>query len=117
MFILNIKNIFKVFKIISKNKKHIKFNIDKTINGKKIGREDKEYGIKLVDIYVDGIQNNTSKLKLNENVDQTELKKLLEDMNDTMHKEGGVGIAAPQIGMNLRVVIFGFEKSNFQSKI
>lgn len=34
---------------------------------------------------------------------------LLEDMKDTMKKENGVGIAAPQIGVNLRVVIFGFE--------
>jgi peptide deformylase len=36
---------------------------------------------------------------------------LLEDMKDTMREKGGVGIAAPQIGVNLRVVLFGFEKS------
>lgn len=36
---------------------------------------------------------------------------LLEDMKDTMKEKNGVGIAAPQIGVNLRVVIFGFEKN------
>jgi peptide deformylase len=39
------------------------------------------------------------------------LPELLADMRDTMMALGGVGIAAPQIGVNLRVVIFGFEKS------
>lgn len=39
------------------------------------------------------------------------LIKLIEDMKDTMNEKKGVGIAAPQIGINLRVVIFGFEKS------
>lgn len=34
---------------------------------------------------------------------------LLEDMKDTMIEQRGVGIAAPQIGVNLRVVIFGFD--------
>lgn len=36
---------------------------------------------------------------------------LLQDMKDTMKEKNGVGIAAPQIGVNLRVVIFGFEHS------
>ena len=40
-----------------------------------------------------------------------ELAQLLEDMRDTMAYLGGVGIAAPQIGVDLRVVIFGFSKS------
>lgn len=40
-----------------------------------------------------------------------ELTALLADMRDTMAHLGGVGIAAPQIGVDLRVVIFGFEKS------
>lgn len=34
---------------------------------------------------------------------------LLEDMKDTMKEENGIGIAAPQIGVNLRMVIFGHE--------
>lgn len=34
---------------------------------------------------------------------------LLEDMHNTMKELHGVGIAAPQIGVNLRVVIFGFQ--------
>ena len=32
---------------------------------------------------------------------------LLEDMRDTMKARDGVGLAAPQVGVNLRVVIFG----------
>lgn len=35
------------------------------------------------------------------------LRALLEDMRDTMQAMDGVGLAAPQIGVNLRVVIFG----------
>ena len=41
--------------------------------------------------------------------DLTFLKPLLRDMQDTMLEEGGVGIAAPQIGCNRRVILFGFE--------
>ncbi len=36
---------------------------------------------------------------------------LIEDMFDTMVAAGGVGLAAPQIGVGLQVVIFGFETS------
>ena len=43
--------------------------------------------------------------------DTDELHALLQDMRDTMHALSGVGIAAPQIGVNLRVVIFGVEKN------
>jgi peptide deformylase len=38
--------------------------------------------------------------------DTPELRALLQDMRDTMHALDGVGLAAPQIGVNLRVVIF-----------
>ena len=38
--------------------------------------------------------------------DTPELHALLADMRDTMHALNGVGLAAPQIGVNLRVVIF-----------
>lgn len=36
---------------------------------------------------------------------------LLQDMKDTMIEQNGVGIAAPQIGVNLQVVIFGFDRN------
>jgi peptide deformylase len=36
-----------------------------------------------------------------------ELRQLIEDMFDTMHAAAGAGLAAPQIGVPLRVVIFG----------
>ncbi len=38
-----------------------------------------------------------------------ELESLLSDMRDTMRHLNGAGLAAPQIGVGLRVVIFGFE--------
>jgi peptide deformylase len=40
-----------------------------------------------------------------------ELEILLTDMQDTMRHLNGAGLAAPQIGVGLRVVIFGFEHS------
>ena len=40
-----------------------------------------------------------------------ELDGLIEDMFDTMVAAGGVGLAAPQIGIGLQVVIFGFDES------
>ena len=39
------------------------------------------------------------------------LNGLVEDMLDTMRAAGGVGLAAPQIGVGWRVVVFGFESS------
>ena len=41
------------------------------------------------------------------NFGSSELNALLENMRDTMQALNGVGLAAPQIGVNLRVVIFG----------
>jgi len=40
-----------------------------------------------------------------------ELQALLRDMVDTMQAAGGVGLAAPQIGEDIQVVLFGFERS------
>ncbi len=39
--------------------------------------------------------------------DTPELHALITDLLDTMHAADGAGLAAPQIGVNLRVVIFG----------
>ena len=39
--------------------------------------------------------------------DTPALHALLQDMDDTMRSKNGVGIAAPQIGVSLQVVIFG----------
>jgi peptide deformylase len=40
-----------------------------------------------------------------------ELDALLADLRDTMQAYNGAGIAAPQIGVNLRVVIFGVTRN------
>ena len=42
-----------------------------------------------------------------ERFDTPELQALLADMRDTMAHENGAGLAAPQIGVGCRVVIFG----------
>lgn len=39
-----------------------------------------------------------------------QLASLVEDLFDTMRARSGAGIAAPQIGVSLRVVIFGFDR-------
>ena len=40
-----------------------------------------------------------------------ELDSLIGDMLDTMQAEDGAGLAAPQIGINQRVVVFGFDQN------
>jgi peptide deformylase len=44
--------------------------------------------------------------------DTPELHALVQDMLDTMAAEDGAGLAAPQIGVSLRVVVFGFEHND-----
>jgi peptide deformylase len=40
-----------------------------------------------------------------------ELRELVGDLFDTMHAANGAGLAAPQIGVDRQVVIFGFERN------
>lgn len=44
--------------------------------------------------------------------DTDELHLLISDMLDTMHAASGAGLAAPQIGVDLQVVIFGTDTVN-----
>jgi peptide deformylase len=44
--------------------------------------------------------------------DTQQLHALLVDLRDTMHALNGAGLAAPQIGVALRVVIFGVEHNS-----
>ena len=46
-----------------------------------------------------------------EHFDTPALHALVDDMIDTMQALDGAGLAAPQIGINLRVVIFGFRSN------
>ena len=48
-----------------------------------------------------------------EEIDQNypDLQKLIADMFETMHAANGAGLAAPQIGVNLQLVIFGFSSN------
>jgi peptide deformylase len=39
------------------------------------------------------------------------LRTLIDDMFDTMEAANGAGLAAPQIGVNLQLVIFGFSRN------
>ena len=43
--------------------------------------------------------------------DVRELHALIADMFDTMHAANGAGLAAPQIGVNLQLVIYGFKQN------
>ena len=43
--------------------------------------------------------------------DTPELHALVADLMDTMRAEDGAGLAAPQIGVGLRVVVFGFDEN------
>jgi peptide deformylase len=45
-----------------------------------------------------------------------ELRELVDLLFDTMHEEGGVGLAAPQIGINKRLLVFGMEKSPYPDR-
>jgi len=45
-------------------------------------------------------------------IGSNELDALIADMFDTMHHVGGVGLAAPQIGVDLQLVIFGFDHAD-----
>jgi peptide deformylase len=40
-----------------------------------------------------------------------EMERLIADMFDTMHAASGAGLAAPQIGVNLQLVIYGFKQN------
>jgi peptide deformylase len=43
--------------------------------------------------------------------DTAALHELIADMFDTMHAANGAGLAAPQIGVNLQLVIYGFKEN------
>lgn len=44
---------------------------------------------------------------VSDDFDSSELNILIDDMRNTMHTNDGVGLAAPQLGVSLRIVIFG----------
>ena len=46
-----------------------------------------------------------------ETLNTPELHELIADMNDTMRALNGAGLAAPQIGVDLQVVIFGVDSN------
>ena len=43
--------------------------------------------------------------------DTPAMRQLIADMFDTMHAANGAGLAAPQIGVNLQLVIYGFKRN------
>lgn len=46
-----------------------------------------------------------------EAVNTPELNQIIEDMIDTMKANDGAGLAAPQIGLSIQLVIFGFDSN------
>lgn len=57
---------------------------------------------------------NPDLLKVSEPVDfeKDDLTTLIDDMKETMKANDGAGLAAPQIGVFKRLVIFGFDKND-----
>lgn len=57
---------------------------------------------------------NPDLLKVSEPIDfeKDDLKMLIEDMKETMNANDGAGLAAPQIGVFKRLVIFGFDTND-----
>ncbi len=57
---------------------------------------------------------NPDLLKVSEPIDfeKDDLKTLIEDMKETMKANDGAGLAAPQIGVFKRLVIFGFDSND-----
>lgn len=46
-----------------------------------------------------------------EDLESKDLDQIINDMFDTMKNSNGVGIAAPQIGISKRIIIFGFKNN------
>ena len=46
-----------------------------------------------------------------EKFNTSELDSIIEDMIDTMKENDGAGLAAPQIGLDMQLVIFGFDSN------
>jgi peptide deformylase len=40
-----------------------------------------------------------------------QIQEIIQDLLDTMKNSNGAGLAAPQIGISLQIVVFGFEKN------
>lgn len=49
--------------------------------------------------------------------DTKDLHDLISDIQDTMQENNGIGLAAPQIGVDLRLVIFGLEDAQQAEEI
>jgi peptide deformylase len=56
------------------------------------------------------------KAKLVTKFDTQELHDLIQDMIETMEAAEGAGLAAPQIGESIQLVIFGFDKNERYSE-
>ena len=47
-----------------------------------------------------------------EKISSSEIQNIIQDMLDTMKAANGAGLAAPQIGIPLQIVVFGFESNS-----
>jgi peptide deformylase len=44
-------------------------------------------------------------------ISSIEIQTLIDDLLETMYSRNGAGLAAPQLGVNKQIVVFGFEKN------
>ena len=59
----------------------------------------------------DPILNTPSQILEIKNIVSPEIQLLIQQMIETMKAKGGVGIAAPQVGIDKRIFVYGFESS------
>jgi len=62
-----------------------------------------------IKIYGCPLLRKKSNLLLTEELQKNEIKQLFLDMEKTMKEKDGIGLAAPQIGQNIRVVVISIE--------
>ncbi|MDR1241047.1 MAG: peptide deformylase [Oscillospiraceae bacterium] len=67
----------------------------------------------VLEVLVEGNEILTKKCDIVENFDE-KLHKLLDDMKGTMYASGGVGLAAPQVGFLLRVIVIDVGDGYFE---
>lgn len=53
---------------------------------------------------------NAIPIQINQ-IPSAEIQALIDDMLETMYSRNGAGLAAPQLGVNKQLVVFGFEKN------
>lgn len=66
--------------------------------------------VRKVVLYGEDILKQTSKEVPVEQITTPEFQQLIKDMEETMHADNGCGLAAPQVGIPIRLIVFDIGK-------